>query len=90
MQNKILDIQRVAASFYGVSLDDLHRKSRSRSIVLARQMSMLLMRRLTAKSFPEIGAMFDMDHTTVIVACRRAEQRTDDVAAVAAALDSVR
>ena len=47
---------------------------RERHISMARQAAMWLARRLTARSFPEIGrAMGDRDHTTIMYGCSRIE-----------------
>ena len=62
------------AAFFGVSMDDLCGSSRSRSLVMARQIAMYLCRELTDLSLPKIGAHFGgRDHTTVIHANRKIE-----------------
>jgi chromosomal replication initiator protein len=62
------------AGFFGVSMDDLCGSSRSRSLVMARQIAMYLCRELTDLSLPKIGAHFGgRDHTTVIHAYKKIE-----------------
>jgi chromosomal replication initiator protein len=62
------------AGFFGVSMDELCGSSRSRSLVMARQIAMYLCRELTDLSLPKIGAHFGgRDHTTVIHANRKIE-----------------
>ncbi len=62
------------AGFFGVSMDDLCGSSRSRSLVMARQIAMYLCRELTDLSLPKIGAHFGgRDHTTVMHANRKIE-----------------
>jgi chromosomal replication initiator protein len=62
------------AAFFGVSMDDLCGSSRSRSLVMARQIAMYLCREMTDLSLPKIGAHFGgRDHTTVIHANRKIE-----------------
>ena len=62
------------AGFFGVSMDDLCGSSRSRSLVMARQIAMYLCRELTDLSLPKIGAHFGgRDHTTVIHANKKIE-----------------
>jgi chromosomal replication initiator protein len=62
------------AAFFGVSMDDLCGSSRSRSLVMARQIAMYLCRELTDLSLPKIGAHFGgRDHTTVMHANRKIE-----------------
>ncbi|MFN8390429.1 MAG: chromosomal replication initiator protein DnaA [Bdellovibrionota bacterium] len=60
-------IQRIVAERFNVSVHDLLGKRRTQNIALARQVAMYLCRRMTALSFPEIGAFFGgRDHSTVI------------------------
>jgi chromosomal replication initiator protein len=62
------------AGFFGVSMDDLCGSSRSRSLVMARQIAMYLCRELTDLSLPKIGQHFGgRDHTTVIHANKKIE-----------------
>jgi chromosomal replication initiator protein len=58
-----------------VGVGELRGKSRPQAIAEARSLAMLLCRRLTEASFAEIGHYFgNRDHTTVIHACRKANQ----------------
>ncbi|WP_061290512.1 chromosomal replication initiator protein DnaA [Herbidospora cretacea] len=60
-------IMSTTAEYFGVSLDDLCGGSRSRALVVARQIAMYLARELTDLSLPKIGAQFGgRDHTTVM------------------------
>jgi chromosomal replication initiator protein len=55
------------ASYFGLDLDDLCSTSRTRQLVIARQIAMYLTRELTDLSLPKIGQAFGgRDHTTVI------------------------
>lgn len=66
------DIKRLVAQAFGVTVDDINGASRSKGIVLARQVAMHLIRELTGASLPEIGRQFGgKDHTTVVHACRK-------------------
>lgn len=75
-------IMAAAASYFGVSLEDLCGSSRTRHIVIARQVAMYLCRELTSMSLPRVGQQFgNRDHTTVMHAERKisklmAERRT--------------
>ncbi|HEY7858667.1 MAG TPA: chromosomal replication initiator protein DnaA [Candidatus Nanopelagicales bacterium] len=64
-----------AASYFGVTIDDLCGSSRSRVLVTARQIAMYLCRELTDLSLPKIGQAFGgRDHTTVMHADRKIRQ----------------
>ena len=65
-------IKMQAATYFGVTLDDLEGPSRSKTLVSARQVAMYLCRELTDLSLPAIGAEFgNRDHTTVMHADRK-------------------
>ncbi len=55
------------ASMFGLAVDQLRGKSRTRDLVHARQVGMYVCRELTDLSYPQIGKEFGgRDHTTVI------------------------
>jgi chromosomal replication initiator protein len=66
-------IQREVARFYKVSVEALKEDRRHKALAHARQVAMYLSRKLTKSSFPEIGARFGKDHSTVISAVRKVE-----------------
>ena len=69
-------IQKHIAEHFRVKASDIRGRSRSRSIVVPRQIAMYLSRVLTAHSLPEIGVFFgNKDHTTVLFACRKIEKQ---------------
>jgi len=60
-------IQQVVANFYGLTVEDLKAKKRTKSVAFPRQVAMYLCRELTEASLPKIGEEFGgRDHTTVI------------------------
>ncbi|RZL68827.1 MAG: chromosomal replication initiator protein DnaA, partial [Rhodococcus sp. (in: high G+C Gram-positive bacteria)] len=59
------------ARYFGYTIDDLCSPNRNRALVNARQIGMYLCRELTNDSLPDIGKMFNRDHTTVMHADRR-------------------
>ncbi|MBG6084701.1 chromosomal replication initiator protein DnaA [Zhihengliuella flava] len=60
------------AEYFGLSIEELNSKSRTRTLVTARQIAMYLLRELTDLSLPKIGAeLGGRDHTTVIHADRK-------------------
>ena len=75
-------IQKEVCAVYGVSLEALPGATKSRPLVIARQVGMYLSRKLTGSTYATIGASFGgRDHSTVIYACRkvRAEMRRNRV-----------
>jgi chromosomal replication initiator protein len=70
------------AAYFNLTLEELTSKSRTRTLVTARQIAMYLLRELTEMSLPKIGQeLGGRDHTTVIHADRKirelmAERRT--------------
>ena len=55
------------AEMFGLTVDELCGKSRSRPLVTARQVAMYVLREMTDFSYPAIGRAFgDRDHTTVM------------------------
>ncbi len=76
---KIDTIKDVVAKFYGVTKADLDAASRRRNLAQPRQIAMYFCRELTTCSYPLIGFNFGKrDHTTVIYACRKVQERMDD------------
>lgn len=69
-------IERVA-EHYEVSPADILGKRRNRPLVLPRHVAMWLIRKLTARSFPDIGRVFQRDHATVQHACRKISNQLD-------------
>lgn len=61
-------IIEVVLSFYNVEIELFYSnfKSRKRELVLARQLSMVFMKRHTKYSLSRIGRVFGKDHTTVL------------------------
>lgn len=75
----IHEIQRAVCAHYGLALIEM--TSKTRKSARQRQVAMFLARRMTPKSYPEIGRFFGArDHTTVmygegkIDALRRADR----------------
>lgn len=60
-------IMQIVADFYGLRIEDLKAKKRTRSVAFPRQVAMFLTRELTDLSLPKIGDEFGgRDHTTVL------------------------
>ncbi|MBP7936206.1 MAG: chromosomal replication initiator protein DnaA [Phycisphaerae bacterium] len=66
------EIDQTVATYFGLTLADLHTSRKTRTIALARGVAMHLARKHTDLSFPEIGRfMGNKNHSTVILANRR-------------------
>lgn len=66
------------ATFYKVSPKDIRSKKRNRSIALARQVAIYLLREMTQMSFPEIGReMGGRDHSTAIYSFKTIDENRD-------------
>ncbi|MCI5083557.1 MAG: chromosomal replication initiator protein DnaA [Saprospiraceae bacterium] len=64
-------IQKLVADHFDIIPEKLQGKTRKRSIVIARQLSMYLAKNLTDKSLKAIGETFGgRDHSTVIYSCK--------------------
>ena len=70
----IEDIQRRVSDYFGIQLSDLLGTRRMRPIARPRQVAMYLAKKMTSKSYPDIGKAFGgRDHTTVMHAVRTIE-----------------
>ena len=58
--------------------DDIKGHSRVADTVLARQIAMYLIRKLTNLSLKDIGGVFGRDHSTVISSVRKVEKKIND------------
>jgi chromosomal replication initiator protein len=64
------EVVRKVADVYGLSMDQILGRDRSREVVLPRQIAMYLLREEANISLPQIGeALGGRDHTTVMYAC---------------------
>ncbi|MBQ7298720.1 MAG: chromosomal replication initiator protein DnaA [Clostridia bacterium] len=62
-QDKILN---AVARKYGVTIEDIRGKRRTREIAQARHVSIYIMRNVTDLSLPSLGRVFNRDHTTIL------------------------
>lgn len=70
------DIQKLVSDHYKVRLPDLKSKTRTKPLVVARQVAMFLVKKHLDKSLVDIGRSFGgKDHTTVMNALRRIEDQ---------------
>lgn len=67
------DIEATVATFFGITPADIHSSRRTRTVSVARMISMYLARRLTRMSYPEIGKFMGKNHSSVVLAVGRLE-----------------
>jgi hypothetical protein len=64
-------IQVAVCQRFNIELEELKGQGRMQRLVLPRQLSMLLCRRITGLSLPRIGIAHERDHATVMYALRK-------------------
>jgi chromosomal replication initiator protein len=88
LRPKLRDIATLTARHFTLRLGDLRGSSRRRPVVTARDVAIYLCRQLTRESLSRIGAYFGgRDHTTVLHACRKAEELLQADPAIRQAVD---
>lgn len=78
---RIRDVQWAVADYYNVDVGDMLSARRTKNIVKPRHVAYYLCKKLTLKSYPEIGRRFGgRDHTTAISGIRKIEtlRKTDE------------
>jgi chromosomal replication initiator protein len=76
IQRSIAEIKQATCEQFGLSTEELVSPSRTARLTWPRQVAMYLARELTQESLPTIGREFGgRDHTTVLHAWRRTEER---------------
>ena len=73
-----LKVSRAVAKEFGIALPALRSARRSQALVLPRQCAMWLCRKLCHISYPELGAFFDRQHSSVIHAVQKLETRLEN------------
>lgn len=69
-------VQKTVCEYFGLKVQDIKAKKRTREIAFPRQVAMYLSKFLTNSSLNEIGKNFGgKDHSTVIHACKLIEER---------------
>ena len=69
------EIMKVTCEHYALRMSDMTSPRRARTVARPRQMAMFLAKKLTPRSYPEIGRKFgNRDHTTVLYAVRKIEE----------------
>ena len=71
----VVGIQQAVAAEWGVTVDGLRSKTRTKTLTVPRQAAMYLLRQITGLQLVEIGAAFgNRDHSTVIHSLERVEE----------------
>lgn len=68
MDSRIEKIITAVTEFYGLSQKEINKRTRRADISKPRQIAIYLIRELTSLSFPSIGRVFKLDHTTILYA----------------------
>lgn len=74
----VSDIESTVAAFFGITPADLHSSRRTKTVSAARMVAMLLARRYTRMSYPEIGQAMGKNHSSVVLAVQRLEKMLAD------------
>ena len=75
---------------YGISRADMVGKKREKAIAEARHISIYLIREITEMSFPNIGKLYDRDHTTILSSYQKISRRVATDPAFALELGELR
>ncbi|MDD2840167.1 MAG: chromosomal replication initiator protein DnaA [Rickettsiales bacterium] len=91
--NKVITIQKIqqkVVDFYKITKLELVSDKRDRKFSLPRQVAFYLSKKITKKSFPEIGREFgNKNHATVIFACNKIEKELQTNLELAEAVNKI-
>jgi len=83
----IPSIHSAVAEFFGIRVEEMRAKRRTKGVAFPRQVAMYVAREMTDASLPRIGEEFGgRDHTTVMHACQRVREALRRDAHLAASL----
>lgn len=87
----IAQVLVAVGEYYGLTPEEIIVKDRSLGeVVRARQIAHYLARKMTGRSYPEIGRQIgEVDHSTVVHACRKIEGLLETNAEVRTDVDSI-
>lgn len=84
-------ILKAVADHFGIKVSELRSNRKHKAVALPRQVAMYLMRQLTSASFPDIGQRFGgRDHSTVMYAVKKIEQKIKDDVSLRNAVEGLR
>jgi chromosomal replication initiator protein len=85
------DIQKGVAAYFDITVEDLHSKRRTKTVVRPRHIAMYLAKTLTTRSLPDIGRRFGgRDHSTVIHAVNKITDQLPSDAVLAEDVEALR
>jgi chromosomal replication initiator protein len=83
-------IQEAVAEYFGLGMEDMKARRRTRTVAFPRQVAMFLARELTDLSLPRIGEAFGgRDHTTVIHAYEKIQEASREDSSLQKSLDTI-
>ena len=83
-------IQDFISSYFNIKKSDLVGSKRNKQFVVPRQISMYLCRELINESFPQIGAAFGKDHTTILHAYGKVAKELEKDPALRDTVDDIK
>ncbi len=86
----MIAIQKMVAQFYGVALEDIASRKRSKPFIKPRQVAIFLVKQLTHLSFADIGRAFDgRDHSTIMHAVKKIQTERELCAELNAEVENI-
>ena len=82
-------IINATANYFNMTAADLTGVNRTKGVTEARQISMYLIRTLTNLSLPDIGKIFNRNHSTVLVSIRKIESQKEKNPELAAVIRDI-
>jgi len=82
-------IINATANYFNMTAADLTGVNRTKGVTEARQISMYLIRTLTNLSLPDIGKIFNRNHSTVLVSIRKIESQMEKNPELAAVIRDI-
>ncbi len=83
-------IIEIVADHYGITVDDMRSKNRSKTIAFPRQVAMYFCKNMTRYSWEAIGTFLGgKDHSTIIHGCKKIEQAYDNDPEIKQQIDTI-
>ena len=82
-------VMKLACKYFGIGQQELVSQSRTLKVMLPRHVTMYLAKELTDLSYPQIGAWFNRDHTTVVHAYQKMTEQLQSNPTVKKMVDEI-